>query len=150
MLALTESEKSRPAVLSAYFAQRGLKYDLRDQYSLRNPEETATLPYYKEWLSGFIEAEGCFSVRTNKATASFSVGQKFDNNLLASIRLYLQTAANVNPRKSEPNFYYLETYNRASLLRITQHCQQYPLLGEKAVQFAAFASFVLITPCTKS
>lgn len=143
MLSLSASEKHKPTVLAAYFAQRGLKYLAAERQPPQNPADTLLLPYYKEWLSGFIEAEGCFSVRASRLTASFSIGQKFDASLLRSVRIYLETAANVNPRKSEPNFYYFETYNRASLLKIIQHCQTYPLLGEKAEQFAAFSSFIL-------
>lgn len=146
MLALTTTEKSKSAIMTSYFAQRELKYPALERRLSRDPAKLLLLPYYKEWLSGFIEAEGCFSTRANKLTSSFSVGQKFDSDILHSIRIYLETAANVNLRKSEPNFYYFETYNRASLLKIIQHCQLYPLLGEKAVQFAPFASFILRPP----
>ena len=143
MLTLTQTEKSKPAIIAAYLAQRTAKYDDREGYLPRDPAELVRLPYYGEWLSGFIEAEGCFSVRADRRTASFSVCQKFDHDILNSIRLYLQTAANVNPRKSAPGVYYFETYNRASLLKIIGHCQTYPLLGEKGVQFAAFSAFIL-------
>lgn len=143
MLELTVVEKRKPLVVAAYFAQRGLKYPVAEQRLAESPTEILRLPYYKEWLSGFIEAEGCFSVRANRLSASFSVGQKFDANILHSVRIYLETAASVNPRKSEPNFYYFETYNRASLLKIIQHCQMYPLLGEKADRLVAFSSFIL-------
>ena len=143
MLVLTRAEKRKAVVITTYFAQRELKYPIAEQRLIRDPAKFHLLPYYKEWLSGFIEAEGCFSVRANKTTPSFSVGQKFDSDLLRSIRGYLKTAANVNQRKSERNFYYFETYNRAALLKIIRHCQQYPLLGEKAEQFTTFASFIL-------
>lgn len=146
MLALSATETHKPATMSAYFAQRAVKYPAAQQRLAQDPAALLLLPYYREWLSGFIEAEGCFSVRANKLTASFSIGQKFDASILHSVRIYLETAANVNPRKSEPNFYYFETYNRASLLKIIHHCEEYPLLGEKAEQFLAFASFILRDP----
>jgi hypothetical protein len=37
-----------------------------------------TLPYFGRWLSGFIEAEGCFSFRKTTGVLSFSIGQNND------------------------------------------------------------------------
>jgi hypothetical protein len=42
-------------------------------------------PYYKVWLSGFIEAEGCFCVRAN-SSCSFSIAQNDDKYLIESIK----------------------------------------------------------------
>ena len=36
--------------------------------------------YFPSWLSGFIEAEGCFSI-TAKGVLSFSIAQKYEKNL---------------------------------------------------------------------
>lgn len=149
MLTLSVTEKNKSLLMGAYFAQRDLKYPTPAQRQTCDPAALSQLPYYREWLSGFIEAEGCFSVRANKLTASFSIGQKFDSYLLHSIRIYLQATANVNLRKDEADFYYFETYSRASLLKVIEHCTLYPLLGEKVVQFTAFTSFIQRLPPTK-
>lgn len=115
--------------MGAYFAQRDLKYPTSAQRQTYDPMTLPRPRYYREWLSGFIEAEGCFSIHASKLTASFSIGQKFDSYLLPSIRIYLQAAANVTLRKDEADFYYFETYSRAPLLKVIEHCTLYPLLG---------------------
>lgn len=95
--------------------------------------------YFPEWLSGFIEAEGCFCIRQNK-NHSFSIGQKHEFDLLSGLQNYLRTSAKIRTIKS--NFYLLETYNRASLLRIIAHCEKYPLLGQKQQSFLKFSSCI--------
>mgnify|MGYP006292166037 CR=1 FL=1 len=44
--------------------------------------------YYPSWLSGFMEAESCFSMRVgdNSDVSSFSIGQKNDKYLIGSIK----------------------------------------------------------------
>lgn len=41
--------------------------------------------YFNEWLSGFIEAEGCFSIRLNNNIQSFSISQKNEEYLITYI-----------------------------------------------------------------
>jgi hypothetical protein len=59
--------------ITTYFDLRDHKYTL---YTL--PGYTYTillnLSYFPIWLSGFIESEGCFSIRKN-GNHSFSIGQ---------------------------------------------------------------------------
>jgi LAGLIDADG endonuclease len=92
-----------------------------------------TLPnYFKEWFSGFVEAEGCFSIR-KKNNHSFSIGQNDDIYLINVIKKYLG-ATNIirNPYR---NFYYLEVYKKEILKIIIKHFDNYPMLGEKAESF---------------
>ena len=42
--------------------------------------------YFNEWLSGFIEAEGCFSIRTTSNNHSFSIAQNDDKYILDKIK----------------------------------------------------------------
>jgi len=129
---------SRGGLLLAYFAARAVKYESRHALSQPTVASLLSLPYYSAWLSGFIEAEGCFSTRADGKARSFSIGHKFDSDLLEAVKAYLRTNASVKFRKSEVNFFYLETYNRASLLRLIEHCARYPLIGEKRRQLAFF------------
>lgn len=84
--------------------------------------------YFKAWLSGFIEAEGCFSIRITEAH-SFSIGQNDDFYLIEAIKQYFEVSNKVrNPCR---NFYSLEVYKKESLAKIVAHFSDYPLLGEK-------------------
>ena len=92
-----------------------------------------TLPiYFKWWFSGFVEAEGCFSIRKNNYP-SFSIGQNDDVYLIKAIKEFLVASNRVrNPYR---NFYYLEIYKKEILKIIINHFKIYPLLGEKAESF---------------
>lgn len=100
-----------------------------------------TLPkYFKGWFSGFVEAEGCFSIRKNN-NHSFSIGQNDDLYLLNVIKEYL-VATNVvrNPHR---NFYFLEIYKKETLNSIIIHFKNYPLLGDKAKSFHKWKQKIL-------
>lgn len=91
--------------------------------------------YFKEWLSGFIEAEGCFCLR-KKGNHSFSLGQLKEKELIEYIRLYLDIQSKIqNPVK---DFWLIETYRRSSFLKIKQHLEKYPLLGQKKESYYIF------------
>jgi autonomous glycyl radical cofactor GrcA len=95
-----------------------------------------TLPsYFKGWLSGFVEAEGCFSIRKNNYH-SFSIGQNDDLYLINAIKQYLG-ASNI-VRNPKGNFYSIEIYKKEILKIIINHFNNYPLLGEKAESFQKF------------
>lgn len=63
-----------------YLKNRNLKYT--NQVAIINSYHSVALPlYFKGWLSGFIEAEGCFSIRKYN-NHSFSIGQNDDLYLI--------------------------------------------------------------------
>jgi hypothetical protein len=96
-------------------------------------------PFFEEWLSGFIEIEGCFSIRQN-LNCSFSIGQNNDLFLLEKIRTYFGIV--VKPRCINSRFWLLETYRRESLINIIAHFLKYPLIGEKKISFNKFKEFI--------
>jgi hypothetical protein len=142
MLALARIGRPKAATIDTYFKARTSKYDGRGTLTGRPSAFFLESPYYGAWLSGFVEAEGCFCVRAS-GTCSFSVGQKQDHDVLLAVREYIGTAANVFQRANADRFFILETYNRASLFRLIEHFKIYPLLGEKANQLAALSLCVL-------
>lgn len=117
-----------------YLSNRNSKY-INQQTILKNDpfgfnNNSFVLPnYFKGWLSGFIEAEGCFSLRNNN-NHSFSIGQNDDYYLINAIKQHLGVTNIVrNPYR---NFYFLEVYNKETLQKIINHFNRYPLLGEKS------------------
>jgi hypothetical protein len=121
--------------LNWYFANRNNKFSL---YQYITSEIN---PY---WLSGFVEAESCFSIRKN-GNHSFSISQKYDKFLLEEIRLYFNASNKV--RTINDNFYLLEIYRKDILINIIDHFVKYPLLGEKKISFDKFQSVVLSHHC---
>lgn len=116
-----------------YLVNRDNKYLTRE-----NHIDTNT-PYFSEWLSGFIEAEGCFSIR-NSNNHSFSIGQNDDRYLIESIRNYFKIQSIVrNPYK---RFWVIETYRHSTFTNIIEHFNKYPLLGEKLISYSKFKNII--------
>ena len=123
-----------------YLSNRNSKYINQPAILKSDPfgleRNSFTLPnYFKGWLSGFIEAEGCFSIRKNN-NHSFSIGQNDDLYLMNAIKQFLG-ATNI-VRNPYQNFYFLEIYKKETLKRVINHFNGYPLLGEKAESFQKF------------
>jgi hypothetical protein len=92
--------------------------------------------YFNEWLSGFIEAEGCFSIRTTSNNHSFSIGQNDDKIVLDKIKNHFNITNQI--RKINDRFWFIEVYKKSTLINIINHCIEYPLLGEKILPFTKF------------
>ena len=92
--------------------------------------------YFKEWLSGFIEAEGCFSIRKSFKIQSFSIGQNDDKYIMDKIIRHFNISNKV--RKIGNRFFIIEVYRKSTLINIIKHCIEYPLLGEKRTSFNIF------------
>lgn len=113
--------------VNIYMSNRNLKYN--GQLNIIKSNINFDTPcYFKQWLSGFIEAEGCFSIRENN-NHSFSIGQNNDVYLINSIKRFF--GINNKVRNPYGKFYVLEVYKKDVLLSVISHCTNYPLLGEK-------------------
>ena len=119
-----------------YLRKRNNKYLVNNALSFIKDDS-----YFKEWLSGFIEAEGCFSIRKNNYH-SFSIAQKDEEELINSIKIYFDIQSKV--RNSKGNIWSVETHRKSTLLNIISHCNEFPLLGEKLLSFDKFKKIILI------
>lgn len=120
--------------VDTYLLRRNLKYS--KQEAIISSNTNFEIPnYFQAWLSGFIEAEGCFSTRKSNAH-SFSIGQNDDVYLIKAIKQYFEATNTI--RNSYANFYSLEIYKKQVLEKIIAHCNNYPLLGEKSESLKKF------------
>ena len=126
--------------VKTYLLNRNFKYD--KQLTIIKSNINFKIPsYFKGWLSGFIEAEGCFSKRISN-NHSFSIGQNDDLYLVNAIKQYFEITNQV--RNPYGKFYFLEIYKKEVLLRIITHCANYPLLGEKLESLKKFRKILNI------
>lgn len=117
-----------------YLLNRNLKYN--KQLTIIKSKFNSNYPsYFKEWLSGFIEAEGCFSIRKSN-NHSFSIGQNEDFYLIDAIKQFFSVTNQI--RYTNSKFYFLEIYKKEVLLKIITHCTNYPLLGQKLESLKVF------------
>ena len=124
--------------VKVYLLNRNSKYD--KQLNIIKSNINFTRPFYfKQWLSGFIEAEGCFSkIKSNNHF--FSIGQKDDFYLINAIKQYFRVSNKI--RNPYSKFYFLEIYKKEVLLEIITHCSNYPLLGEKSESIKEFKNIL--------
>lgn len=89
----------------------------------------------KEWLVGFIEAEGSFFLCNNLSnyTCNFSICQQQDKDLLNYIRIILRINANVNYYERD-KCYYLRTKSKKSIKYIINYLSGH-LKGVKSLEF---------------
>lgn len=82
---------------------------------------------WANFLSGFIEAEGCFSIRQS-GQKSFSVSQTEAYNLMCGIKYYFNIPNKIrNPiLKSKKQFFLIETYKPIILLNICNFFEKGP------------------------
>ena len=135
--------------VETYLATRDNKYSHQSKIIQDNMNkfDLSNLGYFNSWLSGFIESEGCFSIRKDEKNKSFSIGQNNDIYIINLIKSYFgasNTIRLITPLPSAKNknqdkkFYSIEIYKNTTLLKIINHCETYPLLGAKKDNFLKF------------
>ena len=121
--------------INLYFDRRIKKYLNRDLFY-----QNIDVSYFNEWLSGFIEAEGCFCLRQNKNN-SFIIAQKNEKELMEYIKKHFEIQSKV--RCVKDNIWIIETYRKSTFLNIIKHCNEYPLLGQKYLSFSKFKKEIM-------
>ena len=103
-------------------------------------DEILNLEYFDNWLMGFIEAEGCFSISKenggNRIRPIFYIDQKYDAHILGAIskRLHLR---DVQIRHTRHNMYALSAKSKRELQSVINFIahSKVKFLGYKGLQF---------------
>ena len=107
--------------------------------------------YFPQWLSGFVEAEGNFSLVFNEKghlrKSAFTIGQNDELHVLQWINLYFKSKNAI--LKDKPNiggggnfnYYRLHLYNAESRKLLFEHFGKYPLLGYKKLSYITFFNY---------
>lgn len=144
---LTSKLRAQLAFMLECFEQNNVEWYLnaRNKKYLKINVENINIDnsYFNEWLSGFIEAEGCFSIRTISNNHSFSIGQNNDKYILDKIKNHFNITNQV--RKINDGFWSIEVYKKSTLIIIINHCIEYPLLGEKKLSFIKFRDLFFLS-----
>lgn len=120
--------------MEEYMNTRGDKYATRADIT---PLFTTVPEYFPSWLSGFIEAEGSFAIRSGSVGFSFSISQTNDFYLIQTIRDYFgQTQLKVQTKRGAMPLYFIEMGSINAMKLLLNHCICYPLLGHKFYQLA--------------
>ena len=120
--------------IELYFKERNNKYLQRDNIIPGLPN------YFKEWLAGFIESEGCFSHRV-QGNYSFSIAQNHDYYLIEAIRNFYGLnhlkIFNKKGKFSQSPFYEFSVGSVAGTEKVIDHCTNL-IQGYKYYQLAVF------------
>jgi LAGLIDADG endonuclease len=134
--------------MNNFLVNRNNKY-LNKKILLEDLARRELPSYFAPWLSGFIEAEGNFSLVFNKEghlrKSAFTIGQNDELHIFHWIKLYFNsknTIAKDKP-KAGGNFHYyrLYLYNAESRKLIFEHFKKYPLLGYKKISYIKFFNY---------
>jgi hypothetical protein len=108
--------------------------------------ESKAPSYFPEWFSGFVEAEGNFSLVFNEKNqlrkSAFSIGQLGELDIFNWIKAesFANSTNKVGSKMENGKEIYhrFHLYNKASRTFLFQHFSQYPLLGEKRISYNKF------------
>lgn len=121
-----------------FYEDRNNKYSNQNNIILNKSNITSYPLYFPCWLSGFIEAEGNFSLlRYNTGGIKkhqFSIGQNCDYYILDMIRMYLYSNHKITLDKNNIH-YRISIGGYKSKYQIYKHFNNYPLLGEKKLSY---------------
>lgn len=101
--------------------------------------------YFYPWLSGFIEAEGNFSLVFNEKgylrKSAFTIGQNDELHIFKWINTYFNCKTTIIKANGNFEYYRLHLYNAESRKLLFEHFYKYPLLGYKEVSYLKFLNY---------
>ena len=120
-----------------FLDNRDKKYELQSLI-IKNQEILVLPNYFPAWLSGFIEAEGCFTKNKNKRgknyTFRFNIGQNYDEYLIKIIKNYFKSTNKIQLRKNGI-YYCIDMYGLEVKINLNNHFLLNPLLGYKSKSY---------------
>lgn len=106
-------------------------------------EKKGVLQLDNAWLSGFIDAEGCFSARTRKNSnyklnfkidRGFSINQKGELPIFYSLKLLFKSNVKIQEISKNNTIYYkLELKSMKSNQILLNYLEQFPCKGKKKI-----------------
>lgn len=130
---------------SEFITKRNNKYynqDIIHSYSKILPH------YFPSWLSGFIEAEGNFSLLKYNTGGikkhQFQIGQNYDYNILNLIKIYFNSNSIITKDNNSNKAHYRISIGGKSKILIYKHFLKYPLLGEKLISYNKWIKPILV------
>jgi hypothetical protein len=125
-----------------YLQSRDHKYDKQpDMIALLN-QNFIRPDYFPAWLSGFIEAEGSFSIYSFKNQTKpkgFTIGSKNDLYILEAIKSYFDSQQKIFKKlKKKMDYYRIDMYGPKIRQNIHNHFLTNPLLGSKKLEYDEF------------
>ena len=133
-----------------FIENRNNKYNNKNEI-LQDLSRKELPSYFPQWLSGFVEAEGNFSLVFNEngklRKSAFAIGQNDELHILQWIKLYFNSKNAILKDKPKIgndgkfNYYRLFLYNAESRKFLFEHFYKYPLLGYKKVSYLKFLNY---------
>nr|AUN27911.1 putative LAGLIDADG homing endonuclease [Malassezia furfur]AUN27935.1 hypothetical protein [Malassezia furfur]UBU96572.1 putative LAGLIDADG homing endonuclease [Malassezia furfur] len=126
-----------------YIQTKKNKFDQQNKdFSLIN-----NIPFYfNEWLAGFIEAKGSFSIQKMNKNYSFSIDQTHDKYLMNAILKFYNTNAKIQIKYSKNTnkdcIYVISFESINDITKVVQHCK--PIL--QGYQFVQLCNFIQNNP----
>ena len=131
-----------------FLAKRDKKYIDYAYLYHNNPLDFRNISYFNGWLSGFIEAEGNFSLILRDSgkihKAGFSIGQNSDKYILETIKNFFDSHQTITQDKRVYGLYKhyrISIYGPKSRLAFFNHFAKYPLLGAKNKSYQEWISY---------
>nr|UEK25995.1 hypothetical protein [Mutinus fleischeri] len=128
---------------------RAHKYDMQPNLIEYNTDFKIPT-YFKGWVSGFVEAEGCFRMNKNKAS-SFYISQNNDLYIIKAIQTLFNSNHKIGIHKdlrtkvdlSYKNVHYrISISGKPCLNLIKNHFSNYPLLGNKLESYSNWSNSI--------
>lgn len=114
-----------------YLSQADLLQKFNSNFNIPN--------YFNGWISGFVEGQGTFALRTT-ASPSFAIGLNNDQYLLKAINQKFEGLNKIINKFKV--FWILEIYRKSVLINIITHFEKYPLLGHKKISYDKWVTVI--------